>query len=75
MLASLSRIGITNEAEGRALLEDFLQSQYDDKSSISSEEDGRAIRDGLLLGPGGFAKMETVWRGAKLITGLIYSGR
>ncbi len=74
MLASLSRIGITNDAEGRALLEDFLQSQYDDKSSISSEENGKTIRDGLLAGPGGFAKMETVWRGAKLITGLIYSG-
>jgi hypothetical protein len=65
MLASLSRIGIRDNAEGRALLENFLQSQFADDSSI---------RDGLLIGPGGFAKMETIWRGPKLVTGFIFSG-
>lgn len=73
MLRQLERIGLPDTAATRQLLTDLLASTLRDQSNIASiQANGRVVRDALLAGPRGFLKFETIWQGAKLITGNLF---
>jgi hypothetical protein len=73
MERQLNSIGVFDNAEGRALLEGHLRGVFDDASSVVRiQENGRVVRDGLLVGPRGVLKTETVWDGNRLITGTLF---
>jgi len=44
----------------------------DDSNIAIIQENGRFLRESLLMGPLGGVKWETIWDGAKLITGIIH---
>ena len=39
------------------------------------QEGGRCVREILIMGPNGGAKLETIWEGVKLITVKIIGGK
>lgn len=44
------------------------------KNIVIVQQDGRVVKESLLMGPLGGIKIETVWEGEKLITVLLKSG-
>ncbi|MEU4395898.1 polymorphic toxin-type HINT domain-containing protein [Kribbella sp. NPDC023855] len=73
MASQLNRIGIGDSAGGRALFSAHLNEVFHNPNSVVRvQENGRTVRDGLLIGPGGMLKTETIWDGNKLITGQLY---
>lgn len=73
MASQLNRIGIQDNAQGRALFTRHLEEVFRNPGSVLKVQDnGRTVRDGLLTGPGGMVKTETVWEGNRLITGMLY---
>ncbi|MFI5955998.1 WXG100 family type VII secretion target [Cryptosporangium sp. NPDC051539] len=73
MEVELHKIGIRDDPAGHALLNQHFRRVYDDPTSVVGKQDnGRMVREGLLAGPLGFLKTETVWEGNRLITGFLY---
>ena len=67
MLNQLNRIGIHNTEYWRNSMFQKLWNDYYNLIPIL-QENGRHVRDELLIGPNGMLKMETIWQGGKLIT-------
>lgn len=73
MASQLNRIGIGDNATGRALFSDHLDEVFNNPNSVVRvQENGRTVREGLLKGPDGMLKTETIWDGNRLITGQLY---
>jgi RHS repeat-associated protein len=76
MLSQLGRIGLPDNMETREYLAAHLTRVLNDVSNVARVElNGRVVRESLLTGPKGVVKLETVWEGAKLITGNLFGGR
>ena len=62
----LARIGIHDNASGRAILEEHFRRVVADTGSVSktyTDEHGLfELRESILAGPGGFLKLETAWK-------------
>ncbi|MBK1811937.1 DUF1906 domain-containing protein [Clostridium sp. YIM B02505] len=69
----LNKIGIFDNSEGRALMEEELQKSFNNTTNGAIQDNGRIRKESLLTGPNGVAKMQSVWDGNKLITVEIYS--
>jgi filamentous hemagglutinin len=80
--AQLSRIGVRNTAEGRALIQAHLEQVAADSSTIvrsfANEHGSFVVRESLFSGPGGFLKLESTWEvmqgGANRLTTVIPFG-
>ncbi len=70
MLERLQRIGIFDNETGRSVLKDHLQEVLQTPGIIQTN--GRTLRESLLMGPNGGAKMQSIWEGNKLITAEIF---
>ena len=69
----LNSIGIYNNANGRNIITNSLNSVLNDPHSISSiQSNGRIVRESLLTGPNGVLKMESIWEGKRLVTINLY---
>ncbi|MFJ7647696.1 hypothetical protein ACIQ1H_09110 [Lysinibacillus sp. NPDC097279] len=76
MELQLNSIGIFDDATGRKLVLDNLSEAFEDPLSILKVQDnGRIVRESILLGPNGVLKVESVWDEERLITILLYGGR
>ena len=67
MLNQLNRIGIYDNATGRAYINQKITEAYYNIQPIL-QSNGRYVREFLIMGPNGVLKMQTIWEGAKLIT-------
>jgi len=74
MVQQLNRVGLQDNAAGRAAFAQHLRDVYADPKSVvkTDPETGRVTRSGFLAAPGGFLSTETIWEGNRLITGLLY---
>ncbi|MFC5262414.1 hypothetical protein ACFPJ1_09855 [Kribbella qitaiheensis] len=73
MASQLNRIGIGDSAAGRAIFSKHLDEVFNDPGSVvRTQDNGRIVREGLLKGPDGMLKTETIWDGNRLITGQLY---
>jgi RHS repeat-associated protein len=73
MASQLNRIGVGDNAGGRALFAEHLDEVFNNPSSVARvQENGRTVREGLFKGPDGMLKTETIWDGNRLITGKLY---
>ncbi len=76
MLRQLERVGLPDTPATRQYLTEHLAGVLRDPSNIVRvQENGRIVRESLLMGPRGGLKFETVWDGARLITGNLFGGR
>ncbi len=64
----LNEIGIFDNATGRAFMENELEKAFNNTTNGIIQENGRIMKESLLTGPNGVAKMQSVWDGNKLIT-------
>ena len=67
MANQLSRIGINDTPQWRSYITNVLYDIYYEVEPLI-QTNGRQLRDGLLNGPNGVVKIQTIWEGAKLIT-------
>ena len=67
MLRQLNRIGIFDNTTGREYISQKITEAYYCAQPIL-QNNGRYIREILVMGPNGGVKMNTIWEGAKLIT-------
>ncbi len=75
MLRNLQRIGFYDDSDTRALLEDhFTQTLNNSTNILKIQDDGRIVREALLMGPLGGVKIETIWDGDRLITMKLFGG-
>ena len=69
MARQLGRIGIFDNEIGSACLRSHLKAVLNDTNSILKIQDnGRILRESMLMGPNGGVKVHSVWEGSKLIT-------
>jgi hypothetical protein len=69
MLRVMERIGLPDTAENRGYVSGALLDALQDPSSIASvQANGRVVRESLLMGPNGGAKLESVWQGNQVVT-------
>lgn len=64
----LNKIGIFDNAKGRTFMENELQKTFNNTTNGILQENGRIMKESLLTGPNGVAKMQSVWDGDRLIT-------
>jgi RHS repeat-associated protein len=75
LAGQLQRIGLPDTADTRQLLNGHLSDVLNDAANIVGiQENGRVVRESLLMGPLGGAKVQTIWEGNKLITVNIFGG-
>jgi len=75
MLAQLQRVGLPDSPATREFLKSHLDSILNNATTIvRTQANGRIVRESLIMGPRGALKLETVWEGAKLITGNFFGG-
>jgi hypothetical protein len=75
MLSQLESIGLPDTPAARQYITEQLTRVLNDPSSIVRVQDnGRIVRDSILMGSQGGVKFETIWEGTKLITGNIFGG-
>ena len=67
MQQQLGRIGIFDDAAGRAHVGRTFKDNFN-ATSGTLQNNGRYLREGLIMGPNGVLKFETVWSGNRLIT-------
>ena len=73
MLRRLENVGLPDTAATRQYLSQHLSETYANPASVlRTQENGRIVRESLLMGPNGVVKMETIWDGNRLITGTVY---
>ena len=76
MAASLRSIGLGNTTATRAYLTEHLNAVVNDATNIvRTQANGRVVRESLLMGRRGAAKLETVWEETKLITAKIFKSQ
>ncbi len=76
MEKQLNSVGIFDNKTGRGILETHLTKTFNDKKSVLQVQDnGRTVRESLLVGPNGSVKIESIWDNEKLITAKIYGGK
>ncbi|SHJ48350.1 hypothetical protein SAMN02745136_00150 [Anaerocolumna jejuensis DSM 15929] len=76
MERQLNSIGIFDNKRGRRVVLDNLTQAYNNSSSIlKTQENGRVVRESLLVGPNGAVKVESIWDGKRLITVTLYGGK
>lgn len=76
MLRQLESIGLRDTAANRNYLASVLQATYRNPNSVvATQKNGYVVRESLLMGPNGSVKLETIWDGNKLITGVLYGGK
>jgi hypothetical protein len=69
MAKQLSRIGIFDNASGNSYLKNHLTEALNNPNNILKiQNNGRIVRESLLMGPNGGLKMHSIWEGNKLIT-------
>jgi RHS repeat-associated protein len=75
LLAQIRRIGLYDSPSTREYLREQLNQVLNNPSNVLKiQENGRRVRESLLMGPQGAVKLETIWEGNKLITVKIYGG-
>lgn len=75
MLRQLEHVGLPDTPATRQYLTEHLTGVLRDPSNIVRvQENGRILRESLLMGPRGGLKFETVWDGDRLITGNLFGG-
>lgn len=75
MLRQLNSVGISDTAINRAYVAHELEVTLSDPSTIVRiQENGRVLRESLLMGPNGALKMQSVWEDTKLITVELFGG-
>ena len=75
MERQLNRIGIQDNAKGRAYVQESLTNAFNDTSNVLKVQDnGRIVKESLLTGPNGVVKVQSVWQDNKLITVEIFGG-
>jgi RHS repeat-associated protein len=75
MLRQLERIGLPDTPTTRQYLKEHLSIVVNDPTNILRiQNNGRVVRESLLMGPRGGVKLETIWEGESLITGRIFGG-
>ena len=74
MLKEINRIGISDNESGRTYVAQKIIEAYHNAKPII-QEGGRCVREILIMGPNGGAKLETIWEGVKLITVKIIGGK
>lgn len=73
MLRQLESIGIFDNAAGRAYVHKHLENAYSTTMGIV-QENGRVLRESLLMGPNGALKVESIWDDSRLITVKLIGG-
>ena len=73
MLRQLNRIGIFDNDAGRNYVSSKITEAYYNAEPIL-QNNGRVLREILVMGPQGGVKLETIWEGTKLITAKIIGG-
>ncbi len=69
----LSAIGIHDTPVWRSFLHDYFMDVLRDPSNVARvTEDGKTIKESLLMGPRGGVKVETIWNGHLLETFKVY---
>jgi len=73
MLRQLESIGLPDTPATREYLSQHLSETYSNAGSVlRTQENGRVVRESLLMGPQGGVKFETIWDGNRLITGEMF---
>lgn len=73
MLRQLESIGLPDTPATRQYLSQHLSETYANPGSVvRTQENGRVVRESLLMGPNGGVKFETIWDGNRLITGELF---
>ncbi|MBL8183412.1 MAG: RHS repeat-associated core domain-containing protein [Blastocatellia bacterium] len=67
MQQQLGRIGIFDDAAGRAHVGQTFKANFS-SSAGTLQTNGRIMREGLIMGPNGGLKFQTVWDGNRLVT-------
>lgn len=73
MLKQLQSIGIFDTPTGRAYLESYSQNVY--KVPGVLQNNGRFMRESLLMGPNGGLKVQSIWENNRLITIELFGGK
>ena len=61
--------------ETRAYLEQHLAEALNIADNVLKIQDnGRVVKESLLMAPGGALKMQSIWEGVKLITVKLFGG-
>lgn len=68
MEAVLDKIGIKDDAAGRSYITEMFNEAFSHIAEGENVGNGRIRVDSLLSGKYGFAQLETIWEGNKLIT-------
>jgi RHS repeat-associated protein len=75
MLRQIQRIGLSDNAVTRQYLTDHFAEVVNSTSNVvKTRENGRVLRESLLMGPNGALKVESIWEGTKLITMKLLGG-
>lgn len=72
MLNQLESIGLRDTSQTRKLLSEHLGEVLQQKGVL--QENGRVLRESLLMGPQGGVKVQSIWEGNKLITVILHGG-
>jgi hypothetical protein len=81
-LAQMRRLGVPDNAAGRALLQSHFDDVVQDSSNIvrtwTNKHGSFELRESLFAGPGGFAKFESSWQvmddGTRRLTTMVPRG-
>ncbi|MCK4261456.1 MAG: hypothetical protein KAX49_20985 [Halanaerobiales bacterium] len=69
LLRQMERIGFPDSPKAREYMNHiFTEILNDPTTFVCIQENGRVLRDFLLVGPNGLLKLESIWEGTKLIT-------
>lgn len=72
--AQLSRIGIHDNIIGREIVEASFKNAFNSNIDLIMNSAGSTKVYTLIVGPGGFLGMESVWTGSKLVTFIFFGG-
>lgn len=73
MLRQLNRIGIFDNDAGRNYVASKIAEAYY-YATPTLQNNGRVLREILVMGPQGGVKLETIWEDTKLITAKLIGG-
>ena len=74
MQRQLNRIGIYDNDKGRQYIQEQLTKSFMDKENGHVQDNGRILKETLIIGPHGVVKAQSVWEGNRLITVEIFGG-
>lgn len=70
----LRKIGIHDNDIGRKLFYDHFKNTFNINKKLIMGNSGRTMINSLLVGPGGFIGVQSLWEGNKLITFIFFGG-